>query len=67
MACVDADGIFLTVDVGDYGRNSDGRVFRRSSIGKAIENDLLDVPDLWVKAFTWMGCPRSFSAFFCSR
>ncbi|XP_015376947.1 PREDICTED: uncharacterized protein LOC107171233 [Diuraphis noxia] len=45
MACVDTNGLFLTIDVGDYGRNSDGRVFRRSSLGKAIDNDLLDVPD----------------------
>lgn len=45
MASVDADGLFLTIDVGDYGRNSDARVFRRSSLGKAIENDSLDVPE----------------------
>jgi len=45
MACVDADGIFLTIDVGDYGRNSDGRVFRRSSLGIALENSALDIPE----------------------
>lgn len=45
MACVDAGGLFLTIDVSDYGRNSDAKVFRRSSLGKAIENDLLDAPD----------------------
>lgn len=45
MASVDADGLFLAVDVGDYGRNSDARVFRRSSLGKAIENDSLDAPE----------------------
>lgn len=44
MACVDADGLFLTIDVGDYGRNSDGRVFRRSSLGIALENNTLDIP-----------------------
>lgn len=45
MACVDADGIFLTIDVGDYGRNSDGRVFRRSSLGIALENSTLAIPE----------------------
>jgi len=45
MACVDADGLFLTIDVGDYGRNSDGRVFRRSSFGLALENNTLDIPE----------------------
>lgn len=45
MACVDADGIFLTIDVGDYGRNSDARVFRRSSLGIALENSALDIPE----------------------
>ncbi|XP_022165851.1 uncharacterized protein LOC111030591 [Myzus persicae] len=43
MACVDADGLFLTIDVGDYGRNSDGRVFRRSSLGITLENNALDI------------------------
>lgn len=45
MACVDVNGFFFNIDVGEYGMNSDGRVFRRSSLGKAIENDLLDAPD----------------------
>lgn len=30
MASVDADGCFITIDVEDYGRNSDGGVFRSS-------------------------------------
>lgn len=29
MTYVDADGLFITIDVGDYRRVSDGRVFRR--------------------------------------
>jgi len=45
MACVDADGLFLMIDVGDYGRNSDGRVFRRSSVGITLENNALDIPE----------------------
>jgi hypothetical protein len=27
LACADADGLFLPIYVGDFGRNSDGRVF----------------------------------------
>lgn len=46
MACIDADGIFLTIDVGDYGRNSDGRVFKRSSLGKGLEENTLNIPNL---------------------
>jgi len=44
MACVDADGLFITIDVGYYGRNSDGRVFRKSLLGIALENNYLDIP-----------------------
>lgn len=45
MACVDADGLFNTVDVGDYGRNSDGRVFQRCLLGKGLENNSLDISE----------------------
>lgn len=45
MACVDADGIFITIDVGDYGRNSDGRVFPICSLGKGLENNSLNIPE----------------------
>lgn len=45
MACVDADCFFTSVDIGDLGRNSDGRVFTESNLGKALRNKLLDLPD----------------------
>ncbi|XP_060854873.1 uncharacterized protein LOC132932501 [Metopolophium dirhodum] len=43
MAISDADGNFLAIDVGEYGRNSDGRVFREGSIGQAIIQKTLDL------------------------
>jgi len=42
MAYVDAVGHFLTMDDGDYGRNSGDRIFRRSLLGKGIVNNFLD-------------------------
>jgi hypothetical protein len=44
LACADADGLFLTIDVGDFGRNSDGRIFKRSALGQGILNNSLNIP-----------------------
>jgi hypothetical protein len=44
MAVVDANYKFTMVDVGDYGRLSDGSVFSSSQIGIAIEKKLLNMP-----------------------
>lgn len=44
MACVDADGLFTTIDVGEVGRNSDGAVFRTSNIGRLLQLGLLELP-----------------------
>jgi hypothetical protein len=33
LACADLDGLFLTIDDGDFGRNSDGRVLKKKRIG----------------------------------
>ncbi|CAH1971907.1 unnamed protein product [Acanthoscelides obtectus] len=44
MAVVDADGLFLTIDVGEYGRNSDGRAFQVSYFGQAMEQGNLNLP-----------------------
>ena len=38
LALVDAHLQFLAIDVGAYGRNSDGEIFANSNLGKAITN-----------------------------
>lgn len=45
MALSDADGMFTAIDVGDYGRNSDGAVFRKSTIGKLLQDNKLKIPE----------------------
>lgn len=44
MACVDADELFTTIDVGEVGRNSDGAVFRTSNLGRALDLNVLQLP-----------------------
>ena len=45
MAVADADGCFTVIDVGEFGRNSDGAVFRKSVIGQLLKQGKLNVPD----------------------
>lgn len=45
LAVSDADGKFVTVDVGEYGRNSDGRALKESKFGKALQDGRLQVPN----------------------
>ena len=44
MALVDADYKFIYIDVGNYGSNADGQVFKRSEFRKTYMNGELDVP-----------------------
>lgn len=44
MACADVDGCFVTIDVGDLGRNSDGGVFRSSRLGQWLEVHGFNIP-----------------------
>lgn len=45
MATEDADGKFITIDVGEYGRNSNGRIFKECSFGKKLLQKELDLPE----------------------
>ena len=44
MALVDADYRFIYADIGDYGSNADGSVFKNSLFGQAFVNGQLDIP-----------------------
>ena len=44
MAVVNANYEFILVDIGDYGRHSDGSVFLSSNIGYSIINKLFNLP-----------------------
>ena len=44
MALVDPDYKFIHIDIGNYGSNTDGQVFKKSEFGKAYMNGELDVP-----------------------
>ena len=46
MALVDADYRFTYVDIGDYGSNSDGGIFKNSKFGQAFMNNQLGIPGL---------------------
>ncbi|XP_008183391.1 protein ALP1-like [Acyrthosiphon pisum] len=45
LALVDADYKFIAIDVGSYGRNSDGGIFSQSVIGQKLNNKTLNVPE----------------------
>lgn len=44
MALADADGMYISIDVGDYGRNSDGAVFKTSNLGQLLNQNKLNLP-----------------------
>lgn len=44
LALVDASYKFVAVEVGSYGRNSDGGIFACSNLGKRLENGTLNIP-----------------------
>lgn len=44
LALVDANYKFIAVDVGSYGKNSDGGIFTNSAMGKALNNKTFGMP-----------------------
>ncbi|GFO36024.1 nuclease harbi1-like protein [Plakobranchus ocellatus] len=44
QAVADANYNFVVLDIGDYGRNCDGSVFRESAFDQDFENNRLDLP-----------------------
>jgi hypothetical protein len=44
LVCADADALFTTVHIGDFGKNSDGSVFKASALGKMLEKEELRIP-----------------------
>ena len=44
MAVVDANLQFIMIDIGSYGRNSDGGIFAHSNFGKALTGGKLPLP-----------------------
>ncbi|XP_029345916.1 protein ALP1-like [Acyrthosiphon pisum] len=45
MAVVDAECKFIMVDVGGYGKNSDGSIFANSNFGERLREEKLDFPN----------------------
>lgn len=45
LALVDAQYNFIIVDVGSYGKNSDGGIFAHSNLGKALQRSALNIPN----------------------
>lgn len=45
LALVDAQYNFIVVDIGSYGKNSDGGIFAHSNLGKALQQNLLNIPN----------------------
>lgn len=44
LAIVDPEYRFIAVDVGAYGKNSDGGIYSSSTFGKALERNTLNIP-----------------------
>lgn len=44
LPVVDAHYRFVIVDIGSYGKNSDGGIFSHSKLGKHLDNGILNIP-----------------------
>ena len=45
LALVDPNYKFIAVDIGSYGRSSDGGIFSTSKLGRRLEMGTLDIPE----------------------
>ena len=45
LALVDSNYKFIAIDIGAYGRNSDGGIFANSNLGQAMANNTLNLPE----------------------
>lgn len=45
LALVDANLKFIAIDIGAYGRNSDGGIFTNSNLGQAMAQGTLNIPE----------------------
>ncbi|KAK4879129.1 hypothetical protein RN001_007275 [Aquatica leii] len=45
LALVDANYKFIAVDIGSYGKNSDGGILTNSAFVKGLENKMLNIPE----------------------
>jgi hypothetical protein len=57
---VDANLKFVTVDVGAYGKQSDGGVFRNSALYQSLETRSLQVPEDTVLPHSEITLPHIF-------
>lgn len=44
LVLIDVDYKFVAVGVGDYGKNTDGAIFRDSQLGKSLYNNEMNIP-----------------------
>ncbi|KAK5647943.1 hypothetical protein RI129_002835 [Pyrocoelia pectoralis] len=45
LALVDAHYRFIAVDIGSYGKNSDGGIFANSNLGQSLDSEKLNIPE----------------------
>lgn len=63
LALVDADYRFIAVDIGSYGKNSNGGIFCISKLGNALCNGTLDIPGCRQLRGSDIIAPRNFWGF----
>ena len=62
IAVADASYMFTFVDVGDYSRQSDSSVFGNFNFGQALNDGLLNIPDMFIFARLFLYSESCFSS-----